>query len=143
MLSGQHLNKHFYLAVFVYPISDHVTLSRYVNFTFIFIFLSAKKLCIHIHVNMIRFIRISLVTSHDLKNAQINTPRRKQVSNYYNQRQKCWEGYLFFSPLPSHPPSFKVAVNATTKLTLYFVWTSSTLDLGERGAIKSVARALN
>ena len=61
----------------------------------------------------------------------------------YNQTQKCWEGHLFLSPLPPHPPSVKVAVNTTTKLTLYFVWTSSTLDLGERGAIKSVARDLN
>ena len=49
----------------------------------------------------------------------------------------------FSHPLPPHPPSVKVAVNTTTKLTLYFVWTSSTLDLGERGAIKSVARDLN
>ena len=38
---------------------------------------------------------------------------------YYNQRQECWEGYLFFLTLPPHhTPSFKVAVNANTKLTL-------------------------
>ena len=49
---------------------------------------------------------------------------------------------VFLTPPPSSP-SLKVAVNAATELTLYFVWTSSTLDLGERGAIKSVARALN
>ena len=68
---------------------------------------------------------------------------RRLCLQSYNQRQKCWEGCLFFSPLPPHPLSFKVAVNATTKLSTVFCMDVFNIGFGGEGAIKSVARALN
>ena len=34
----------------------------------------------------------------------------------YNQRQKCWEGYLFFSPLPPHLPLSKLLLTQPLNL---------------------------